>query len=497
MGVLKGSKGAKKRRKSLEEALKCDRCNYATTLAGEMTEHKKLPHDLICGICKERADTRHNLIGHCVSKHDKNEARKALNACQLCKAIPITKEELRTHMSTAHGGDEDKGQGQEEDRTKKVKCEKCDFLADDENTLKIHTAVKHGPPDNSNDDNNRDSAVKKCSKCGFETQNESEYEEHKNRPHLFNCADCDLIYIDSAGLKGHRREGHGEDFGAEQQQQQQQQQQQPHKCRDCDFETSSEEDIIRHSNYPHTKECNLCSFKSVNDRRLKGHLAKAHPENQGQRSSPQKNKKSSFECRECDFATGIQKNLEIHSKLKHVTVKSDPDEILKRCEFCDYVSGIERNMRIHKKVKHKEEYLTEKCDFCDFKAPSNGEMLLHSKSKHSVCDVCDFAAANEDDLAKHKTDTHEFNHSISGQSVSSFMSDPFEDLQQETTTTVISNSDDDDDDDEVDAGRGKQEVPEGEGSAAKKGPFGCFFCDFSTEKQEDIDEHEKTCKNEA
>ena len=92
---------------------------------------------------------------------------------------------LKTHVNWEHGNEKEKDK--ESDAVNTFKCDKCEFMAETEQSLKTHVNLKHG---NENEKDEESDAGK--------TSNES-----------FKCDKCELMADIKKSLKTHVDMKHG------------------------------------------------------------------------------------------------------------------------------------------------------------------------------------------------------------------------------------------------------------------------------------------------
>ena len=142
-------------RKHLQtKSLKCDECNYETSIKINLTRHKRYKHDTVqikCNLC-EFSGSRCTVGDHMRNRHGD------LKKCNDCDYTARTNLSLSTHHRIKHQGitfDCDEcgkklsskpGLKKHKDNKHKgvrFKCPKCDYKATLEGNLKIHEQAMH------------------------------------------------------------------------------------------------------------------------------------------------------------------------------------------------------------------------------------------------------------------------------------------------------------------------------------------------------------------
>ena len=107
-------------RKHLQtKSLKCDECNYETSIKINLTRHKRYKHDTVqikCNLC-EFSGSRCIVGDHMRNRHDDGKKLSSKGG-------------LKTHKDNKHKG-------------VRFKCPKCDYKATLEGNLKIHEQAMH------------------------------------------------------------------------------------------------------------------------------------------------------------------------------------------------------------------------------------------------------------------------------------------------------------------------------------------------------------------
>ncbi|XP_054895145.1 zinc finger protein 462-like [Poeciliopsis prolifica] len=172
-------------------------------------------------------------------------------------------------------------------------------------------------------------------------------------------------------------------------------------------------------------QCEMCNFNTEHLSSIRRHYANRHG-------------KKILRCKDCEFYTGLRKNMEMHIKTGHSTCQSKPTHLKDlRCPFCLYQTKNKNNMIDHI-VLHREErvmpievrrpklsrYLQGivfRCHKCTFSSGSAENLRLHMMRHDDVkpykCRLCYFDCARLTDLEAHLSDKHQVlrNHELVGQ----------------------------------------------------------------------------------
>ncbi|KAM4745873.1 zinc finger protein 462-like isoform 1-T2 [Anableps anableps] len=172
-------------------------------------------------------------------------------------------------------------------------------------------------------------------------------------------------------------------------------------------------------------QCEMCNFNTAHLSSIRRHYANRHG-------------KKILRCKDCEFYTGIRKNMEMHIETGHSTCQSKPTHLKDlRCPFCLYQTKNKNNMIDHI-VLHREErvmpievrrpklsrYLQGivfRCHRCTFTSSSAENLRLHMMRHNNVkpykCRLCYFDCTRLADLEAHLSDKHQVlrNHELVGQ----------------------------------------------------------------------------------
>ena len=122
-----------------KESFKCEKCNFTTESERGLKVHTRRKHGIIEDIFPQ--------------------------ACDFCERQFQSKNEIEEHLKVHTY------------RTVDMKCEDCDFLANDDLSLEVHAARKH-------------SGNFECALCGFIAKDEDHLNIHLHTCEIFQCSFC-------------------------------------------------------------------------------------------------------------------------------------------------------------------------------------------------------------------------------------------------------------------------------------------------------------------
>ena len=108
-------------------------------------------------------------------------------------------------------------------------------------------------------------------------------------------------------------------------------------------------------------------------------------------------------CDQCDYKTGLQRNLKIHIDSVHGGVHYS-------CDLCDYKAKRKDSLKRHKDSLHG--YMQYPCDLCDYKAKRKDSLKTHKDSVHEdvcyTCDLCDYKSTSKNNVIRHIDSVHDY-----------------------------------------------------------------------------------------
>jgi hypothetical protein len=173
------------------------------------------------------------------------------------------------------------------------------------------------------------------------------------------------------------------------------------KCDICDYSTTNQSILNRHTNFVHLKmkifECTQCFNKFGSNARLQKHIVSVH------------NKRKEFQCDHCDEAFCWKGDLNNHKNVTHRKIKNY------RCDLCDYSSYTSATLVHHSKDAHcmkkrmkKSMKKNIKCYACDKAFSLKTSLVIHvnrvHKQQNYSCDSCEWCSFTS--YYKHELENH-------------------------------------------------------------------------------------------
>ena len=136
-----------------------------------------------CTLCDFETYSKHGLKVHTTRKHSTIEKTTFPAQCDFCEKLIESKKELRKHML--------------EHSYKRAcyKCEECEFVAEKEETMKVHVKKLH-------------SETIECGLCDYEAGNLEIIETHLFTCEVFDCYYCNMRFKNLDTVKQHIKTEH-------------------------------------------------------------------------------------------------------------------------------------------------------------------------------------------------------------------------------------------------------------------------------------------------
>ena len=295
--------------------------------------------------------------------------------------------------SPAKSNDEKKQPNEKE--TSSDFCPHCDFVDSNKDKLKRHIISVH-------------SGKFDCNFCDFKTYCQRSLDVHTNALHTktikFSCGECKFFSYAKGGLQSHNRNIHlkvkRDNF----------------KCEYCEFKTSSQSHLDKHTNAIHTKavkfHCEQCEFFSYSRSGVQSHVKTVHLKIKRLPKGPKK----SILCTLCGQAFELTRNLKIHEFKKHgiaseYTSKRMGDVKI-QCDKCQETFDTTSTLNNHAKSCSNDNIKTFPCTLCEMQVVAGNVFLIHMKIDHSqinavLCDLCGRCLCSRGALSYHLKATHE------------------------------------------------------------------------------------------
>ena len=169
------------------------------------------------------------------------------------------------------------------------------------------------------------------------------------------------------------------------------------QCSKCDLTAGSKQIIYQHYVKEHIDilfKCKECSFETHTENLLKSHVKIVHEKNTNKINCDQcgqlmsrnylrehtemKHSGKRFPCSTCPFQATSRQYLKIHEKSQHTGV-------VEKCEQCDFKTKFIGNLKMHIEVNHAGLRFT--CEYCEQIFRSKTQMKRHQILKHNVSHV--------------------------------------------------------------------------------------------------------------
>ena len=198
------------------------------------------------------------------------------------------------------------------------------------------------------------------------------------------------------------------------------------KCENCDYETTSLQDMRKHLDANHKPKCSTCNMMFQTTGELSLHIETEHNIQCNICDKNFRDKKGleehietehNIQCNICDEKFRDKKGLEAHNQDIHThvctfckNIFSTTDELKKHtdnqhrfiCQACDQVFNHSSEIDLHMNTIHKFH-----CSKCDTLHNSQAELMQHMENEHNIpCKHCDKNLSNKEELEKHLAEEH-------------------------------------------------------------------------------------------
>ena len=430
----------------------CSECDYIAATQQMITRHVTSVHENIrnfkCTECSSSFTMKFNLKAHMLKFHPKlikpkikpNEPMKqkrqrapGSHKCSTCSYSTVGPAKLLRHIKLVH----------DNDQTKDIKCQKCDYECSRKLHLSLHMKYAHTEMPKSPVVTNEEPLPKepieqkckqaapgphKCSYCAFSTITQSKLLKHtqavhdSDKPKNFKCTKCNYACGTGMHLGQHYKFVHSESQESPmttneeikpQEPTKQKRQSAPgsHKCTQCFYSTKDKTKLSRHikgvhnSDRPKNFKCSKCDYKSSTHVHLGQHIKCVHSpmvtnEETIQKEQTKKRRLSapgSHKCSHCSYSTVGPNKL-----LKHVKAVHDSDKLRNfKCTKCDNKYSTAMHLGQHMKYEHSESQTGP--------MPTNQVIKPQELSKHKrqsapgshKCPQCAYSTKGKTKLSRH------------------------------------------------------------------------------------------------
>ena len=324
-------------------ALRCELCDYKTTLNRYLRGHYQRKHGVVggndcnfevksafqCHLCPfETRDDKRTLEKHLLGKH----GLMAFVCCK-CGFRADTKEEVNRHKYDVHF------KAPAVKRTV-FQCDFCGFRTMGKANLEFHYLKIH-----------KEKTVL-CDQCAFRAENEEKLREHYDEEHHPGFADGNRVYA----------------------------------CELCHMQTLDKRNLKRHYLTVHkevTHICSKCNFRAETRQALNAHIGIFHNSIESKHYFYSQNKHDiektlkEVKCNRCEKTFTRKESLTKH--VKNVHGIGDTRKTY-QCEICEFVTKDQRTLKSHYICKHRTVLFV--CPMCDFTCESQSELNRHKNERH-------------------------------------------------------------------------------------------------------------------
>ena len=352
---------------------KCEFCHKFFVQPQHLKRHIRRFHDSykasVCETCGISFADELNLRFHIHTVHEGNKDFK----CDYCNKLFTQANNLTKHVQRIHTGE----------CAKMIKCDYCPRFVKKNSLNKHMRRVHDGCKDIGKDC--------KCETCGKSFAEELNLRFHIHTVHEghkdFKCDYCDKSFTIASKLKNHIQRNHT-GGGA--------------KKIKCDYcpKILKKYLLNNHIERNHAEnqdvQCDTCSKKFNNSKKLKDHIRGVHSQTE------------TSKCEKCGKLLKHKQSLKIHIRTAHDQIETEMDVMIK-CDHCEKILK-KSYMKLHIKEVHEKQrnYV---CDTCGIAFTQKGSLITHSAVHTGLraykCDACVKTYKTSSSLNTHKKIIHE------------------------------------------------------------------------------------------
>ena len=366
--------------KALTIILNCETCPFETENQESLDDHIKSEHSYPCDNCEVKSKTKSQLEEHIKAHH--------VLPCTKCDTMTLTSQsDLDIHMKACH----------------ELPCDMCTTIfgtvveLDDHKKISHTNSCKHCNNTYTNQ-SDLDDHMEKCHKlpcrmCSETFIDVGQLLEHHKGKHVIQCNHCEATFTSEDGLENHIQETHSiictkcnKNFPVNTNMEE-------HmlthhvppttsddlKCRICDKDHNTIDDLKKHMELEHTFHCERCPKQFKTNSQMKVHMLEHSDHNV-------------IKCKSCEKTTINQKDMDDHVKSTHSFL----------CPKCKTTFSSSILIEEHMRKTHPLSCMT-----CHHEFSSQGELEKHIGDTHTfVCDVCSYKAVGEDSMENHILENH-------------------------------------------------------------------------------------------
>ena len=396
----------------------CDKSFKKVTGETGFLKHMEINHDfkkedLLCPMCSRQLSSKESLTHHIKKVHNQNLDLE----CKICLKVFTKNQGYHLHMNSSHGKGKKKKKKGGRERVQIHSCAACSYTTNNKEEMVCHKVEEHGIERSSikkyniacefcgfrEEDVDRDQHVLEnhvidgkyhCPSCNFIAEDEDSLRKHCNNEHkleacFYQCPDidCGKQFRAVRGIQGlvrHMENFHNHNF-------------EESECPMCFMKSKHRSSLIQHIISCHSNmdlQCKKCFKTMTSSDGYKFHMLSIH------------GNLMKLMCDICGFSTKSKFTMERHKLREHSTEGKQIN-----CPECPQMFYTNHDLNTHMKRKHVDKnYL---CTQCDFATKTNSNLKKHMEGVHGSqernfsCHIC----GNDYKTDKHLKD-HLESHSI-------------------------------------------------------------------------------------
>ena len=367
---------------------KCSHCNYTTHVKANIQKHISKEHSrntFQCDLCpfqsmQLKVFVKHQSI-HSVSTfqcevcsfqtqselgfkcHVKIHENVNNFQCEVCSYQTESELGLNSHRSN-------------HDKVM-VKCVKCDYESLTKTEMILHKKIHNGK---------YQTKETKCEQCGFSPQG-SKLRIRIKRLHLhrcdpFKCEFCDFDSNLIGFVHQHKKDKHKESI---------------YPCNVCSYKSKRKSNVVKHTQTVHEGfriSCEQCQKKFTQDSDLRHHMESFHGvkfvsnkvkylacKECGYKSNirtvSKNHKCEPLKCQLCTFDTRFEFRMKLHMRKEHIEIKYN-------CNRCEYKTASTSKLARHKITMHEGFGSKLDCSDCGIRVVTVFDLRIHFSTVHGA-----------------------------------------------------------------------------------------------------------------
>ena len=343
-----------------QNTIQCDLCPFQTTQLRVFVKHQSLHNvgTFQCEVCSFQTQSELGFKGHVKIHENANNFQ-----CEICSYQTESEIGLNSHRSN-------------HDKVM-VKCVKCDYESLTKVEMILHKKVHNSKYQET-----------KCEKCGFCPQGPTLKIRIKrlglHRCDPFKCEFCEFDSNLIGLVHQHKREKHKNELKA------------VYPCNVCSYKSKRKSNVVKHTQTVHDGfriSCQQCQKKFTQDSDLRHHMDSLHGVKfvsnkvkylacgecgyKNKESVSKNHKCEPLKCQLCTFETRFEARMKTHMRKEH-------NEMQYNCPKCEYMTPKHGRLETHKLTLHEGFGSKLECSDCGIRVVTIFDLRRHFSTVHGA-----------------------------------------------------------------------------------------------------------------